>query len=81
MLRPLSKGDEVMAENKAGRPADAGQGPKRRDVPLDSSHRSSRDSLDDLQNRRQQLSEEEEMARRNQRSHLMRMKNRLRARR
>lgn len=70
-----------MAENKAGRPADAGQGPKRRDMPLDSSHRTERDSLDELQNRRAHLNEEEEMARRNQRSHLLRMKNRLRARR
>jgi hypothetical protein len=70
-----------MAENKAGRPADAGQGQKRRDVPLDSSHRSERDSLDELQSRRSHLSDEEEMARRNQRSHLLRLKNRLRARR
>jgi hypothetical protein len=76
-----------MAENQAGRqpsqPRESRE-PKesqRREVPLDSSHRAERDSLGELEGRRQHLNEEEEMARRNQRSHLMRMKNRLRARR
>jgi hypothetical protein len=57
------------------------QEPSRRDIPLDSSGRAERESLGDLEGRRQHLSTEEEMARRNQRSHLMRQKNRLRARR
>jgi hypothetical protein len=70
-----------MAENKASRPADEGHAPKRRDMPMDSSHRSERDSLGELEGRRQHLNAEEEMARRNQRAHLMRAKNRLRARR
>jgi len=76
-----------MAENQAGRQLSQSKEPKeskesqRREIPLDSSHRAERDSLGELEGRRQHLTEEEEMARRNQRSHLMRMKNRLRARR
>lgn len=67
-----------MAESKASR-QQSGQAPQRRDIPMDSSHRSERESLGELESRRQHLNEEEEMARRNQRSHLLRMKNRLRA--
>jgi hypothetical protein len=73
-----------MAENKASRPAKSKELKEKeshRDIPLDSSHRAERESLNELEGRRQHLNVEEEMARRNQRSHLMRMKNRMRARR
>lgn len=70
-----------MAEAKAGRQQAPSQESKRRDVPMDSSSRPERESLGELEGRRQHLSEEEEMARRSQRAQLMRQKNRLRARR
>lgn len=68
-----------MSESKAGRQQGPSQESQRRDVPLDSNHRAERESLGELEGRRQHLSEEEEMARRNQRAKLMRQKNRLRA--